>query len=102
MQDVITNLKLADFCYPLKSSLMFYLQHIYFDIEKDMNEDFSMSVWSVIEIVIQDMTKFVEVMQRSKRSAGGGGAGPSRGAVAVTGAGDISGEMGESSGFGAD
>ncbi len=75
VQDVIANLRMADFCYPLKSALMFFLQHIYFDIEKDMNEDFQLSVWEVIEIIIEDLLKFVEVMQRSKRSAGGGGGG---------------------------
>lgn len=70
---MITNLILADFCYPLKSSLMFFLNHIFFDIEKEINEDFQLAVWDVIEIVIDDLTKFVEVMQRSKRIAGGGG-----------------------------
>jgi hypothetical protein len=65
--DVISNLNLADFCYPLKSALMFFLQHIYFDIEKDMNEDFQLYVWEIIEIIIEDLLKFVEVMQRNKR-----------------------------------
>ena len=52
---------------------MFFLNHIFFDIEKEINEDFQLAVWDVIEIVIDDLTKFVEVMQRSKRIAGGGG-----------------------------
>lgn len=36
-----------------------------------MSEDFTMSVWQVIEIIVNDLQKFVEVMQRSKRSQGG-------------------------------
>lgn len=52
---------------------------MYFDIEKEVTEDFTKVVWQVLEIVIVDMLKFTEVMQRSKRAAGGGGAAPTRG-----------------------
>ncbi len=64
-------MKLADFCYPLKSSLMFFLQNVYFDVEKDIGEDFTKCVWQVLDIVIDDLIKFTEVMQRQKRAAGG-------------------------------
>lgn len=64
VKDVIVNLKLADFCYPLKSVLVFFLKNIYFEIEKEISEDFSMKVWEVIQIIIDDLTKFVEIMQR--------------------------------------
>lgn len=53
---------------------------MYFDIEKEVTEDFTKVVWQVLEIVVEDMLKFTEVMQRSKRAAGGAGA-PSRGAA---------------------
>lgn len=64
VKDVIMNMKLADFCYPFKSALMFFLKNIYFEIEKEISEDFSMNVWQVIQIIIDDLQKFVEVMQR--------------------------------------
>jgi hypothetical protein len=50
---------------------MFFLQNIWFECEKEISEDFTMSVWQVIEIIVNDLQKFVEVMQRSKRSQGG-------------------------------
>ena len=39
IQDILENLKLADFCYPLKSALVYFMDSIYFDIEKDVSED---------------------------------------------------------------
>lgn len=83
IQDVITNMQIADFCYPFKSALLFFLQHVYFDIEKEVTEDFTKVVWQVLDIICEDMLKFTEVMQRSKRAAAGGGGGPSRGAPAA-------------------
>lgn len=71
-------MQISDFCYPFKFALMFFLQHVYFDIEKEVTEDFTKVVWQVLEIVVEDMLKFTEVMQRSKRAAGGAGA-PARG-----------------------
>jgi hypothetical protein len=75
VQDVIENMRIADFCYPFKSALMFFLQNVFFDIEKEVTEDFTKVVWNVLEIVMQDMLKFTEVMQRQKRAAGGAGGG---------------------------
>lgn len=75
MQDVIENMRIADFCYPFKSALMFFLQNVYFDIEKEVTEDFTKVVWQVLEIVVTDMLKFTEVMQRQKRASGGAGGG---------------------------
>lgn len=72
-------MQIADFCYPLKSALMFFLQNVYFDVEKEITEDFTKQVWQILEIVVEDMLKFTEVMQRSKRAAGGGGGAPARG-----------------------
>lgn len=50
---------------------MFFLQNVYFDVEKDIGEDFTKSVWQVLDIVVDDLIKFTEVMQRQKRAAGG-------------------------------
>lgn len=83
VRDVIANMKISDFCYPFKSALLFFLQNAYFDIEKEVTEDFTKVVWQIVEIVVEDMKKFTEVMQRQKRASGGGGAGaPSRAVMA--------------------
>jgi len=37
--DLIENMKMADFCYPLKSSLVYFMDSIYFEIEKDVSDD---------------------------------------------------------------
>jgi len=58
------NMKLVDFCYPMKYSLMNFMKNIYFEIEKEISEEFSMNVWQVIQIVVDDLKKFVEIMQR--------------------------------------
>ena len=59
---------------------MFFLQNVYFDVEKDIGEDFTKSVWQVLDIVVDDLIKFTEVMQRQKRAAGGAqAAAPTRG-----------------------
>lgn len=71
-------MKLVDFCYPMKYSLMNFMKNIYFEIEKEISEEFSMNVWQVIQIVVDDLKKFVEIMQRQKRAAGGGAAKPAR------------------------
>jgi hypothetical protein len=55
-------MKISDFCYPFKSALIFFLQNVYFDIEKEVTEDFTKVVWQVLEIVVEDMLKFTEVM----------------------------------------
>lgn len=57
---------------------MFFLQNVYFDVEKDIGEDFTKCVWQVLDIVIDDLIKFTEVMQRQKRAAGGAQAAPAR------------------------
>lgn len=68
MHDLIENFKMCDFCYSFKSSLVQYLNNIYFDTEKQMSEDFISQAWQIIDLIIQDLQKFIEVMQRSRRS----------------------------------
>jgi hypothetical protein len=69
MEDLINNMQLADFCYPLKSSILQFLQHIYLDIEKEIGEDFINQVWKLIDLIVLDMEKFVKIMQRQKRGS---------------------------------
>ena len=40
MKDLIANMEMADFCYPLKTSILLFLEQIYLDTEKDIGEDF--------------------------------------------------------------
>lgn len=64
MKDLIQNLETADFCYPLKSSMLLFLREIYLDTEKDIGEDFTNQVWGLIGRFETDLLKFVETMQK--------------------------------------
>lgn len=63
--ELIMNLKLAEFCYPLKAALIYFLHNVYFETEKEMSEDFISQVWLVLELLIEDIREFVKVMQRA-------------------------------------
>ena len=39
LNELIKNLEMADFCYPLKSSLVYFMNNIYFNIGKEVIED---------------------------------------------------------------
>ena len=62
MKDLIINMETADFCYPLKTSILQFLEEIYLDTEKDIGEDFQNQVWNLITSLEKDLLKFVEVM----------------------------------------
>lgn len=62
-------MQVTDFCYPLKSALLLFLEQIYLDTEKSIGEDFINQVWQVISLLENDLLKFVEVMQRQKRQS---------------------------------
>jgi hypothetical protein len=47
IQDVIDNLHHSDFCYPFKSAVTDFANHVYFDIEKDMSDDNIANIWKV-------------------------------------------------------
>lgn len=61
MDDVIVNLRIADFCYPLKQSLVFFMESIYFDIEKEVSEDNIERIKEFVNILSNDLEKFVEI-----------------------------------------
>ena len=67
MKDLIQNMDLSDFCYPLKSSILLFLEQIYLDTEKEIGEDFTNQLWLLIARLEKDLLKFVEVMQKQKR-----------------------------------
>ena len=39
VQDILENMNLADFCFPLKSALVYFMDSIYLDIEKDISDE---------------------------------------------------------------
>lgn len=39
LHDLIKNMQMADFCYPLKSALVYFMDTIYFEIEKDVSDE---------------------------------------------------------------
>ena len=61
MDDVIVNLRIADFCYPLKQSLVFFMESIFFDIEKEVSEDNIERIKEFVNILSNDLEKFVEI-----------------------------------------
>lgn len=73
MKDLIQNMDLADFCYPLKTSILIFLEQIYLDTEKEIGEDFANAVWGLISRFEKDLLKFVETMQKLKRKSNGAG-----------------------------
>lgn len=48
IDDLMANLEIADFCYPLKSSLVYFMDSIYFDIEKDVTDDNIVKMFKII------------------------------------------------------
>ena len=52
----------ADFCYPLKTSLLLFLEQIYLDTEKEIGEDYKNQIWKIVAYLELDLLKFVEVM----------------------------------------
>jgi len=71
IDDLISNLEIADFCYPLKSSLIYFMDRIYFDIEKDITDDNIVKMFKVVQMINDDLEKFFEIEMRV-RAAGKG------------------------------
>jgi hypothetical protein len=61
LDDLIENLRMADFCYPLKSSLVYFMDTIYFDIEKEVTDENIAKMNMVIEIIYEDLEKFIRI-----------------------------------------
>lgn len=52
---------MADFCFPLKSSLLYFMDSIYFDVEKDVTDENIAKMFKVFKIMISDIEKFLEI-----------------------------------------
>jgi len=61
LSDLIRNMEMCDFCYPLKSSLVYFMDSIYFDVEKDVSEENIGKMNKVIRIIIEDFDRFHEI-----------------------------------------
>lgn len=72
LEDGIENLKIADFCYPYKTSLLIFIDSIYLDIEKETSDENVIRIKTVIEIIRQDLEAYIGVQQRVAANKGGG------------------------------
>ena len=62
-------MKYASFCYPMKAACLQFLYDIYLDTEKSISEDFHSSLWEAVEIIYEDLKKYIEIKINSgKRS----------------------------------
>ena len=75
LDDCIKNLTTADFCYPYKTALVFFIDNIYFDIEKEVSDDNINKIKTVIDIIRDDLEKFIGIQQRVNKKDGGQGGG---------------------------
>ena len=61
LRDILENMKLADFCYPLKSALVYYMDAVYFDIEKDISDENIKRFFNFINIISVDLERFLDI-----------------------------------------
>lgn len=66
IEDILENMQLADFCFPLKSALVYFMDSIYFDIEKDVTDENIGKMYDFMQIISVDIEKFIEIQQRNK------------------------------------
>jgi hypothetical protein len=64
IEDITENLRLADFCFPLKSSLVQFCDAIYFDIEKDVSDENIFKMTNIILIISTDLERYIEIQNR--------------------------------------
>ena len=68
IDDILANMKLADFCYPLKSAIVYFMDSIYFDIEKDVSDENINKMFDFIQEISKDMKNFNEIQMRMKEA----------------------------------
>ena len=57
-------MKVSEFCYPYKKTLLEYVIHIFLDVEKDNSEETIAQLWCIIEVIQHDLT-FLALSRRS-------------------------------------
>lgn len=60
-------MRFADFCYPLKSALVYFMDSIYFDIEKDVSDENISKIYEFLKILQTDLEKFILISTRMKQ-----------------------------------
>ena len=68
IDDILENMKLADFCFPLKNALVYFMESIYFDIEKDVSEENIQKMINFIVIISNDLERFNEMQMKIRQS----------------------------------
>ena len=63
LDDIISNLQVSDFCYPLKSSIVSFINEVHFDIEKDVSEENETKMFTIITHFSRDLQKFYEFQE---------------------------------------
>ena len=66
MHDIIVNMSLADFCYPFKAALVYFMDSVYFDIEKDVSDEVNAAMFDFLKLIEADLNKFIEISTRLK------------------------------------
>ena len=69
IRDIVENMRIAQFCYPFKEACLDFLLQIYLDTEKDISEDYHSSLWDAIEIMYEDLKKFIEIKISSAKKS---------------------------------
>jgi len=73
IRDIVENLKISQFSYTMKEACLDFLLQIYLDTEKDISEDYHLSLWEVIEIMYEDLKKFIEIKISQSKKMGQSG-----------------------------
>ena len=71
LDDCIKNMTMAEFCYPYKTALLYFIDAIYFDIEKEVSDENVLKIKAIVDIIRSDMDAVVGIMQRVSAQKGG-------------------------------
>lgn len=66
IKDITENMRISQFCFPLKDALLDFLLEIYLDTEKEISDDYHQTLWDVVECMYEDLKKFVEIKIKKK------------------------------------
>ena len=70
LDDLLRNMDMSEFCFPLKSALVYFMDSIYFDVGKEISEENITKMQKLITIIFVDLEKFIEIQQRVKSQKG--------------------------------
>ena len=67
LDDLISNLGMAQFCFPLKSSIVSFVNNVYFDIEKDVADEDMAKMHTIITHFNNDFEMFHKLQESLNR-----------------------------------